>query len=665
MKKRLSLITALLLTATLFAGCGGGDSSSNAGDTTGNGDNTPNDLNGAYTTYDPSLGKLEGTVHKRSVRATSEKFLENGTSEYKLLIGLEAGEKTKKAVGEFNLFFEEATGKRLSLIESDSQEYDANAKYISLGETSFLETSNLTVDYETIGWQGYEIVTEGNSIFVAGKDAGVLNGVYDLLENLVGWEMITANYYHLNKGVKDIPLYDFDIKEVPDIEYRTPSYGSVFYNTLAAQRMRLIPDKEVFIRGASTHSAFKLVPPEINQEIHPKWYAEDGEQLCYTAHGDAEEYEALIAYTVERCKALIEADPDHHVISVSQQDYNTWCDCRGENGCRETIEKYGANSATQILFVNKVAERVETWLKDAYPGREVMFEVLAYHKSEKAPTKQQADGTWATEYEEMKLRDNIEIRVAPIHHDFVSGVFAPNNANLKNVFESWKPLAKNYSVWSYDCYFTQYLAPMDTWSAMSDFIKYLVSLNTKVLFAQGAWDLRQASNFDELKMYIYSKLQWNANLEMKELINNYFDKLYREASETMKQAYWNMRTELHRHTLMGRDGTIRAETVSQKYYSKRYLVNQIEQIEKAYADIEKYKTTDFEYYETVCKAITAETIGPRWILLELYEGTFSNVELEAFLDEFAADVRKTSVDRLGEANTGTGSMEDYLAGYGR
>ncbi|MBR2375472.1 MAG: DUF4838 domain-containing protein [Clostridia bacterium] len=665
MKKKFRFLAMALLSVTFLASCGGKGASSNAGNSDNNstnssgGDYTPDDYDGQYKTYDPSFGKVQGTIHERSMQATTEMFFANGASEYKILIASDAGTQTKKAVGEFNMFFEEATGKRLITTESDSEAYNENVKYVSLGKTSLLETSGLEIDYATIGAQGYEIVTEGSSIFVAGQDKGVLNGVYDLLNCLIGWDAVTANYCYVNENVTEIPLYDFDIKEVPDIEYRIPSYGSVFYNTQAAQRMRLIPDQEIFIRNANTHSAFEIIPPSENMEAHPKWYSDDGEQLCYTAHGDAEEYEKLIEYTVDQCKELIIADPDHRVLSVSQNDMNVWCRC--QDGCRPTIEKYGANSATQILFINKVAERVETWLKDAYPERKIMFDILAYHQSEQAPTKQQADGTWATEYEEMKLRDNIEIMVAPIHHDYVSGVFAPNNVNLKNVFESWRPLAKNYSVWSYDCYFLSYLAPMDTWSAMGDFVKYLVSLNTQVLFPQGAWNLRQSSNFDELKMYIYSKIQWNANLDMKELINSYFDKLYREASDTMKQAYWNMRTELHRHTLMGRAGTIQAETVSQKYYSKRYLLNQIAQIEKAYADIEKYKTTDPEYYAMAYNSIMAETIGPRWLLLELYEGTFSNMELETFLDSFAADARSTSVDRLGEP----GSMETYLAGYGR
>ncbi len=654
-----------LLSVTFLASCGGKGSSSNAGNSDNNstnssgGDYTPDDYDGQYKTYDPSFGKVQGTIHERSMQATTEMFFADGKSEYKILITPDAGTNTRKAVGEFNTFFEEATGKRLITTESDSEAYNENVKYVSLGKTSLLETSGLEIDYETIGDQGYEIITEGSSIFVAGQDKGVLNGVYDLMNCLFGWDPVTANYCYVDQNVMEIPLYDFDIKEVPDIAYRIPSYGSVYYNTQATTRMRLVHDHEIFIRGANTHSAFDIVQPAENQATHPKWYAEDGEQLCYTAHGDAEEYEKLIEYTVERCKELIVADPNHNVLSVSQMDWNTWCDCK--DGCKPTIEKYGANSATHILFINQVAERVESWLKQAYPGRKVIFDILAYHQSERAPTKQQADGLWATEYEEMKLHDNIEIMVAPIYHDYVSGVFSPNNVNLKNMFESWRPLAKNYSVWSYDCYFYSYLAPMDTWSAMGDFVKYLVSLNTQVLFAQGAWNLRQSSNFDELKMYIYSKIQWNANLDMKELINDYFDKLYRDASETMKQAYWNMRTELHRHTLMGREGSIRAETVSQKYYSKRYLVNQVAQIEKAYADIEKYKTSDPEYYAMAYNAIMAETIGPRWLLLEIYEGTFSNVELETFLDSFAADARRTSVDRLGEP----GSMETYLAGYGR
>lgn len=672
MKKKFRFLALAMLSVMAFStisACGGSkkddstsstDSGSNSSSGSVGGEDYPDDINGNYKTYDPAFGKVTGTIHERSMEATTTMMMQDGVTEYKLLIDPTAGEKIRAAVSELNVFFAEATGKTLILEENDSLAYSKDVKYLSLGQTSLLETSGITVDYKTIGQQGYEIVTEGNSIFIAGKEKGVLNGVYDLLGCLFDWEIYMADYCYINKNVKDIPLYDFDIKEVPDFEYRIPSFGSVFYNTKAIQRMRLVHDHDIYITGASPHSAFRIVPEDPNRELHPAWYMDDGgRQLCYTAHGDPEEYEALMSFVVESAKALIIADPDRDTFAFSQNDYNEWCHCK--TGCQPMIDKYGTNSSTQIIFMNELAKRLGEWLEETYPEREVMFNFFAYHASEDAPTKLQADGTWSTPYEEMQLRDNIEVMVAPLVHDYVHSVFSEEGRRLKDLFESWRPLAKHYSVWSYNVYFRDFLSPMDTWGSMGDFLKYLVTLNTRTTFQQGAWNVRGNTNFDELKMYLYSKLLWNVNLEMTDLINDYFDKVYREASDTMKKAYWNMRTELHRHTLMGRDGTIRAETVTTKYYSKRYLVNQIAQIEKAYADIEKYKTEDPEYYEMVYNRIDLESVGPRFLLLELYEGTFSNLELEDMWTEFASDARRLSVTRISEPET----MEDYLKFHGR
>ncbi|MBR2374722.1 MAG: DUF4838 domain-containing protein [Clostridia bacterium] len=660
MKKKFRFLAlAMLAVASLSAiGCGKGSSSSGDGDS---GNTPPEDMNGTYENnigdnFESVYGPLEGTIHERSISATTNKILDNGVTSYKLLLPTEAGEQTMLAASEFNTFFSESTSVRLPVLQDDSIAYSDSATYISLGNTTFLQQSGITVDYSTLEWQGYEIVTKGNSIFIAAEDLGVLYGVYDLLNCLVEFETFSANYYHLAKNVKDIPLYNFDIKEKPDIPYRQTSYGNVLKVKMAQHRMRMTLETEYFVEGANTHKIFNFVPKELAAE-HPNWFMPSMKQICYTAgeYGSSE-YEALIDCVVEKAKVLLTNDQKHNVLSISQDDYNVWCDCVG---CKAVIEKYGVKAATQILFINDVAERVEEWVNVAFPGRKVMLDILAYNQSSIAPTTLQSDGTYKLNHEDMKLRDNVQIMVAPIDNDYNTPIFDEKNLVLKNYFLAWEPVASCYSVWTYDCYWYNYMAPMDSWSNMSDIAKFLVKLNTQWWWPQGAWSQTQNTNFDLLKNYIYSKLMWNANSDVSALINNYFDKVYRDASDTMKQAYWNMRAELRRHTVLGLDGnTWQQPLTTTKYYTKQYLVAQIAQIEKAYADIEKYKVSDPAYYETICGEIAREACGPRFMLFAIYEGTFANSERQEFVTSLYKDLIELGFDRVEDYTT----IDDYFAG---
>ncbi len=597
---------------------------------------------------DPSSG---GGTHYNGTTDTSKYILNNGVTSYKILLAEDAGTYTQKAVAEFNTFIKEATGLTFEIVSTDIS-YSQDAKYISFGKNNLLTTSGIAVDYKLLGNQGYTIKTVGDSIFIAGGDKGVLYGAYDLLKYLVNFEQFTSNYYTIDKKVTTLKLQNYNIVEVPDFEYRIAPYGSLYNNSVPRERMRMIHDSEIFILGANTHSIFNIIPKS-NKDEHPSWFSSDMLQLCYTAHGDADEFELLVSTAVEKCKELIDNDPYHNILSISQDDFNVWCAC---SACSQLKTTYGTDSASQIIFVNEVAKRVEEWLIAERDGREVIFDILAYHKTEIAPTKKNADGTYSAIDDKVVLRKNVEVMVAPLNSDFISGIHNENNTTLKNLFLSWQPVTSRYTVWSYDCYFGQYLTPYDSWGAMQDFCKFLKSMNTTVIFPQGAYNQRQNSNFDNLKTYLYSKLLWNVDYDVKELIHRYFNAVYRDASSTMEQAYWQMRSKLYEHTLNGRDGSIWTDTATQDNYSKRYLQNQIDTMLKALDIVEKYKETDYAFYKMVKNEITLETIGPRYMMIVIYLGTFSDTNRKAYVEEFAKDVRELSVDRISEGT----SMEEFL-----
>jgi hypothetical protein len=319
--------------------------------------------------------------------------------------------------------------------------------------------------------------------------------------------------------VTEIALPDFDIKEVPDFEYRIAPYGSAFNDSVFRERMRMFHDQEVYIENSQVHTMLRTILPtkthvqslkdqydkgtlEVDyEEDHPLWFMDSKQQLCYTAHGDPDEYEALIAQLVENCKELILSDTEHDYISISQMDVNVWCSC---SACGALKSKYGTNAASQIMLVNDVAERVEKWLVDEEIGRKIQFVIFAYHQTEKAPAKRNADGKYYAIDNDVVLRPNVSVQIAPISANYIDSIYDEDNITLYNLTESWLPCASSFAYWGYDCYFGSYLTPYNTYGSMQDAMIRLYEINAKIVWMQGAYNLRHQTGFDDVKTYLYS-----------------------------------------------------------------------------------------------------------------------------------------------------------------
>ena len=95
---------------------------------------------------------------------------------------------------------------------------------------------------------------------------------------------------------------------------------------------------------------------------------------------------------------------------------------------------------------------------------------------------------------------------------------------------------------------------------------------------------------------------------------------------------------MYNHKLLGRDGSCWTNSFKTKYWGKRYLVNQTEIFDSAYAYVAKYATTDPAYYEFVMDEIRRESIGARYMLVKLYGGTFLPSEQTAMAKSVANDI---------------------------
>ena len=77
-------------------------------------------------------------------------------------------------------------------------------------------------------------------------------------------------------------------------------------------------------------------------------------------------------------------------------------------------------------------------------------------------------------------------------------------------------------------------------------------------------------------------------------------------------------------------------------------------IDEAYKSIEKYKGSNQSKYESLYKHILAESVFPRFALLELYSGNYAETTLYNTRVAFKDDIESLGFDWLVEADPFTG-----------
>jgi hypothetical protein len=318
---------------------------------------------------------------------------------YKIVLpeAADASGNLELAKNELILFFAEATGVTLEVVADNA--YATTEAYISIGNTKMYERAKLNLG-DARG-QGYRIQTAGTSLFInAESTLGCVYGVYGLLEELFGYEQFSVDCYTLNKVEMDV-LPEMDITENPSFNARVPVSGTVTANDTYAMRLKTADTIYVLPAGdyknnsgagwRDNHNVLEILPPAYWKPLgKTNWFSDDGEQLCYTAHGNSADYAAMVAQIVDVMTLSVGSDSflggayaNAKYIAISGEDGDGYCTC---SACRTAKATYGSDAGAAIKLCNDVREGLETWMND-HPKykRDLTLLFLAYNKYFDAP----------------------------------------------------------------------------------------------------------------------------------------------------------------------------------------------------------------------------------------------------------------------------------------
>ena len=624
MKKIFSIITALIICFGTI-GCGGGNNSD------------------------------KETSHY-SVTETDYKIVENGVSDYSIVIAASADKTVQKAADELQYFYTISTGTELPLINDTGLTFDDNKKFFVLGENAVSLLAGVAVAAGISGTQGYTLRTKGKSVFIlGGTSIGTVYGVYEFLHVTFGFDAYREDEFGLEENVRNKVLYNFDIVEKPSIEYRSTGYTKIVKGDYAT-RLRMNYNTDFMrVSGQPYHNAIYYIPPSKYYSAHPGWYAaESGElakrHLCYTAHGDETEYALMQDAVIATMKSTILSNPNLELITFTQADNNKgWCTC---DACRASISHYGGcKVAPIIVFTNGVAKEIKEWLNEVAPERKITILIFAYVDTTDAPVKYDSKTkTYLPIDNKVVMEDNLGVYYAPITANYYEDFNAQTNAAYKETFKKWRALTDNLYLWAYSFNINAYYCFFDTFSALSANYKLFNQMGVKYVFDQAQYNASNVTAFNKLKAYLVGKVSWKTSYNVEELTQKYFDNVFKDAAGPMRTYYDELveyfAKSYSEHKVSG-DFSDQA-LMSSAVWTRPRLEKWMGYIDAAREKIAKYQTENPTLFSKLSDRITEESISLRYLYIKLHGSRIAANVKEEMVAALRADMTRLNYDMAGE-----------------
>ncbi|MBQ2986408.1 MAG: DUF4838 domain-containing protein [Tyzzerella sp.] len=634
-KRKIRLCAGLLAAIMTLSGCSG-----SGGATT-----TPIDPVEITETH-----YLTNTLHKVTVKESNRAFIVDGVSEYKIIAGKD--ESTQTAASYLVSYLRKATGCSLEFAEPEA--YSADGKYIVMNVPDLFASAGLTMPEDDLGVTGYYIKTVNDNVFLTSNyENGARFAMLAFLRQVVGFKMYALDAVSFEKDGKTLP--DMDIVEAPDIPYFRRMHNQSDEKE-ESYMMGFVEGGFVSYQGRPWHNSLTYLPMETYQKEHPKWYSTIGNDLCYTAHGDEKELEAMTTIIANEMLKTAAEQPEALFSAITIMDHAQVCLC---DACRESAAKYnGSDAAAVVKFTNKINEKVQAELQRQADEKgtkkrplTVMF--FAYYAMTQPPVIKNEDGTFSPIDETVVCDENVAVFYAPIMADYNCTFYDEVNQQYYDAIKGWSACSEEIFCWLYETNFEYYLFPYNCWDARFETYRLCVESGAPFIMSQGQHNANASTGFSDFKDYMNSCAIFDLNQNYEDVMNDYFTNYYLDAAEPMLQYFDELRAwmyHLERTYSAEISGYCKTEIGKDKFWPKNLLMHWLNLIDEAYEAAETYKD-DKALYMNLINRIKKESMFPRYALIEFYSGTFSVDTLESMKYSFKADAQELLFDRHAESFT--------------
>lgn len=565
---------------------------------------------------------------------TAYNLVQDGVSEYKIVLSAKATANELFAANELANFLNLATGAELEIVTDE--EYPSSDAIIAIGNTKQAQAAN-AVSVQNLATSSFVLKTVGNSLYVTadknGDGEACLYGVYQILQDAVNFRVYAADEIGYDTDNDTIPLYNYDKVYKPTFDQRELGYASIANDETYKKRMRLVwhdTDVRWTLHGHTQASHF--VNPDFRDTLHsehegmtygqahPDWF--DGGQLCWSAGAEMERVAA------EKLIRYIENYPQGEYIMLGQMDNTDYCSC---DRCKAKMAELGINPAgMQILFLNNVIKIAEQWRAENRPEQDVKYVTFAYNGTLQPPVKKDGNGNLVAINDQVKPHDKLYIYFTPIETDFAVDLSNQRNLSVMEALNGWNALASGrIMVYIYDINFHNYFINFNNFGTVEGMYRDYLDNGVYYMYSQGPIDTCVPC-FQEMRVFVESQLMWDIGQGYDNLVNEFMQAYYRDAAPAVRKFYELIRNRYARYyavddTSLG--GGI-YDSIGDSDIWTENLVNALgDALDDALSAVEKYKTTDNELYAKLHDRIMKEYLSVIFLKLSYYQASYTSAQI--------------------------------------
>ena len=450
-------------------------------------------------------------------------------TDYRIVIAEHPSPSVFHAAEELKRFLGEISGADFPIVFDGEKQTECE---IIIGKNAHFDALSCGVDIEGLGDEGVWLKTVGKTLVLAGSDVrGALYAVYQLLDEHLGCRWFTAEDSFIPKRAV-LTLPEPDDRFVPPLEFRDPymqAYNDgAFYsrNRCNAESGRLGPAEGGKVTYARfVHTMQELVPPEEYFDSHPEYFAlridENGNGVRQNGYAQpCLTNPEVLAIAKKNVRRILASRPDADIISVSQNDNFTYCQCER---CRAVDEEEGSHAGTLLRFVNAIAEDIE----EDYPH--VAVDTLAYQYTRKPPRI-------------TKPRHNVIVRLCSIECCFghplescsLSGTEGGQGSFTADL-EGWSAISNRLHIWDYTANFAHAIQPFPDFKVLAPNIRYFIRHGVTGIFEEGENSVPEHGELNPLRQYVLAKLLWNPELDPERLVNEFLTGYFGMAAPAVRE----------------------------------------------------------------------------------------------------------------------------------
>ena len=461
---------------------------------------------------------------------TDEMYIvDDGTSDYCIVIAEDASETISTAAEELQTYIEKISGARLDIVTEN--EITAGDKAILVGET-VLEKEIADIDRSSIKADGFRLYADGTHLVIAGADErGTLYGAYTLLEEYFGVRWFTPTLEKVPESEDLVIDSELDRTVEPSFSIRRNDCAGTNDAHRARTKMNVSFWQEAKAHGGALTYVFwdaslpSLVPDALFAE-HPEYFALQPDGTRSTDHvclSNPDVLEVAVANARQQMRDCPRETSDH--VHIGQKDNQNYCHC--EN-CEALYEKYGSITAPTLIFTNNFADALD----DEFPN--FTFTFFAYLETERPP-------------QDLTLRCNPNVvpvlcglhgacRSHPLtecgHEDTQNSTFMTeygyHEPRIAEDFKNWTKVADKTYIYDYTINFLNTAQFFSNFATLQSTMAYMKDIGITG-YVYNCGDGHYAA-FNELRNYLLCKLQWDVNADVTYHMIDFINAYYGEAA---------------------------------------------------------------------------------------------------------------------------------------